>query len=77
MSECDRACPREQELLDKLRGHELMSWPKEAHRLQQQRNAALVVIGQVRRYAVLTLDSCSIERRGMAEDILDLLGDGE
>ncbi len=34
-------------------------------------------LAEVRRYAELTLDSISIERRGMAQDVLDILDGGE
>lgn len=36
---------------------------------------AAQILADVRRYAQLTLDSCSLERRGMAEDVLAILGD--
>jgi hypothetical protein len=35
---------------------------------------AAQVLADLRRYAQLTLDSCSVERAGMAEDVLAILG---
>ncbi len=38
---------------------------------------AEAALAEVRRYAELTLDSISVERSGMAQDVLDILDGGE
>ena len=46
-------------------------------RMVERAATAEAVLAEVRRYAELTLDSISIERRGMAQDVLDILDGGE
>ena len=41
LEDCARLSKRAEAAEETVRGHELMKWPDEAHRLQQQRNAAI------------------------------------
>lgn len=45
----------------------------EIDRLQAEREVTLAGIADVRRYCELTLDSCRVQAREVAEDILQLL----